>query len=60
MTLAELLRACNHDNWWQDDVQVYFDADGALRPVNGVTGAKISVSGKQIVILASKRRKEES
>ena len=30
MTLAELLRAANHDEWWNDDMQVYCEVDGDL------------------------------
>lgn len=59
MTLAELLRAANHDEWWNDDKQVYCEADGKLYPLTGICGGRPEKKGqgKDIVVLLTEERK---
>ena len=53
MTLAELLRAADHDGWWQDGVQVLCEHGGELRPVSGIRGGTDSEGGKDVVVLTT-------
>ena len=58
MTLAELLRAANHDEWWNDGKQVYCEVDGNLYPLTGICGGRPEKGqGEDIVVLLTEERK---
>ena len=58
MTLAELLRAANHDEWWNDGKQVYCEVDGKLYPLTGICGGRPEKKGqgKDIVVLLTEEK----
>ena len=59
MTLAELLRAADHDSWWNDDMQVYCEVDGDLFPLTGICeGRPEKGQGEHIVVLTTEKMKE--
>ena len=58
MTLAELLRAADHENWWDDGVQVFCEHGGELRPLTGIRGGVVPASGRRIVILTTSEEKK--
>lgn len=53
MTLAELIRAANHDSWW-DGMQVYCEVDGQVAPLSGISeGVPESGKGEHILVLTT-------